>query len=97
MIPQILLFCVQNQRLLLAVLLIPHARVEIASKSCHKERMLELNEEVAQIVFALRILVIVIGWQLDLVVPIFVIQIDLFPQFFEQVSTWDIFDTQVQL
>lgn len=59
--------------------------------------MLELNEEVAQIVFALRILVIVIGRQLDLVVPIFVIQIDLFPQFFEQVSTWDIFDTQVQL
>ena len=99
MVPHGLLFRIENQCLLLAIFLIPHAFVEIARESNHKQGMFEFDEEVAEIVFALRVLVVVvvvIRRQLYLIVAIFVIHVDFFPQFFKQIATWNVFDAQVQ-
>lgn len=41
-------------------------------------------------------MVVVIRRQLYLIVAIFVIHIDLFPQLFKQIATWNVFDAQVQ-
>ena len=95
MIPHRLLFRIQDQRLFLAIFFIPHAFVEIARESHHKKGMFEFDEEVAEIVLALRILMVMIRRQLYLIVAILVIHINLFPQLFKQVPTGDIFDAQV--
>lgn len=46
MVPHGLLLRIENQGLLLAIFLIPHAFVEIARESNHKEGMFEFDEEV---------------------------------------------------